>query len=272
MAKKKIDFNLAKVVTSTAHFNDTYQDDMKGKVIKKINLDFLKQNPYQPRIYMEKDSLQTLADSIKAEGLLQPITVKKENDQLYIIIYGHRRVAASKILEIASIDAIVLEEVDHEQLSILPLIENLQREGMSPIETALSMKKILDDKIVMNQVELAKKIGYSKSWLSRIMSILKLPNEIITQIREEGYNDIYVLSALNKLNNNHIEIFKKIVNLDRKAALKYISAASQKKPMEYVENRIKKSKNNISINVKGLSSTKKDQVNKLIEELSIILA
>jgi ParB family chromosome partitioning protein len=272
MAKKKIDFNLAKVVTSTAHFNDTYQDDMKGRVIKKINLDFLQQNPYQPRIYMDKESLQTLADSIQEEGLLQPITVKKENDQSYIIIYGHRRVAASKILDKSSIDAIVLEEVDHEQLSILPLIENLQREGMSPIETALSMKKILDDKIVMNQVELAKKIGYSKSWLSRIISILKLPDEIIIQIREEGYNDIYVLSALNKLADNHIEVFKKIVNLDRNAALKYISTASQKKPMAYVENRIKKSKNNISINVKGLSSTKKDQVNKLIEELSIILA
>ncbi len=271
MAKKKIDLNLARQVTSIAHFDDSYKDEMKGVVVKKISIDFLKENPYQPRISMNDIQLQNLANSIKEEGLLQPITVSQKNDQEYIIIYGHRRVAASKLIDLKLIDAIVLKEVDHDQLAILPLIENLQREDMDPIETALSMKKIIDEKIVLNQETLAKKLGFSKSWISRTMSLIKLPEEVLKQVKQDGYRDIIVLSSLNKLKSGHLEVFKKVVTLDRGSALKYIKMFSEKAPMAYVDNRLKITKNIININTKGLSTTKKDQVRELIEKIKSIL-
>jgi ParB family chromosome partitioning protein len=232
MAKRKIDLNIAKVVTNGAHFNENSSEQSKGQVVSKISIDLLKENPYQPRMMITSDSLKDLSESIKVNGLLQPITVSKTGDELYTIIYGHRRTAAFKMLDKQYIDAIVLDNVAHEQLSILPLIENLQREDMNAIETALAMQKILDDKILNNQQELANKLGYSKSWLSRVMSVLKLPSDLVELVRADGYNDIHVLSALNKLQENHLEVYKSIINLDRTTAIKYIKSLSEKKSYE----------------------------------------
>ncbi|MDD2358313.1 MAG: ParB/RepB/Spo0J family partition protein [Thiovulaceae bacterium] len=271
MAKKKLDLNLAKLVSSSAHFNENNTDEFKGNVISKINIDFLQENPYQPRLEINSESLTELADSIEKNGLLQPITVVKINDQEYTIIYGHRRTAALKKLNKKYIDAIILDEVAHEQLSLLPLIENLQREDMNPIETAIAIKKILDEKIVNSQVDLAHKLGYSTSWLSRVLSILKLPEEIIKQIKIDGYNDIHVLSALNKIQSDHFDVYKKITNLTRTAAIHYIKNLQDNTKMAYIDNRVKQTKNSININTKGLSLTKRDEVNKILNKLKSIL-
>jgi ParB family chromosome partitioning protein len=267
--KKTIDYNLVKEVTKSASLSEQQYSQPSKEQIVEIPVNDLIQNPYQPRIVMTDEKINELADSIKDNGLIQPITVVQEDDK-YIIIYGHRRTAAHLRLGLEKIKAIVLDKVEHAQLAILPLVENLQRESMDPIETAISMKRIINEKIVRNQNELAEKVGLTKSWISKMMSVLKLPNELLDVVRNEGYSDITVLAALNKLNKDHLEIYKIIKNLDRKAALKYIKERSENN-ITTATNRIVTKGNKVTINLKGLSSTKTTEIKQYIDKINNIL-
>lgn len=267
--KKTIDYNLVKEVTKSASLSEQQYSQLSKEQIVEIPVNDLIQNPYQPRIVMPDDKLNELTKSIKDNGLIQPITVVQEDDK-YIIIYGHRRAAAYLKLGLEKIKAIILDKVEHAQLAILPLVENLQRESMNPIETAMSMKRIINEKIVQNQNELAERVGLTKSWISKMMSVLKLPNELLDTIRNEGYNDVTVLSALNKLSKDHLEIYNAIKNLDRKTALQYIKEKLENKS-PIVVNRIITSGNKVTINLKGLSSTKKSEIKQYIDKINNIL-
>ncbi len=271
MAKRKkiINYDLVKTVTKNASLSEQYNSKNFNEQIIEISLDNTIQNPYQPRIVITNEKLNELANSIKENGLIQPITVVRNNEE-YTIIYGHRRVAAHVKLGLKTIKAVVLDKVEHAQLAILPVVENLQRENMNPIETAISMKRILDEKIVNNQNELAEKVGLTKSWISKMLSVLKLPNELINIIRRENYNDITVLSALNKLDNKQLEIYNIIKNLDRKTALKYIKDKTQKK-INTLEDRVFVKGNKVTINLKGLSSTKSTEIKQYLDKISTIL-
>jgi ParB family chromosome partitioning protein len=271
MAKrKKIDYNLAKEVTEGAFLNEQEIVEQERQFIEEIAVDHIKANPYQPRLNIDGETLDELASSIKQNGLMQPITVVKQDDGTYTVLYGHRRVAAHVKLGLSTIKAIVLPEVVHAQLALLPIIENLQRDDMNAIETAMSMKRILDEHIVKTQNALAEHLGLSKSWTSKILSLMKLPSDLIVEIRNENYNDITVLSALNKLEKDHTHVFEVIKNLDRKAALHYIKERISAKNI-VVEERVNVQKNKIMINTKGLSATKKNEVEQLMEQVRKLL-
>lgn len=274
MAKRKINYNLAKqaagnaalteqMISPTSHPKDSIRD---------IPIFELITNPYQPRIDIEEQQLKELALSIETEGLLQPILVTTDLKKGFIILAGHRRVEAHKLLEKEYIKAVVLPNVSHEQLAIIPIIENLQRDDMDPIENAIAFKRILDEKIFSSQLELANKISVSKSWMSRILSIIKLPEELLKTIREDKFKDINILTALNTLDNSKtISVYHAVKDMTRADALQYISAIKKKNDIPVTKEKIVVTKNKITINTKNIDKETEKEIRVLVSQIEKLL-
>ena len=143
--------------------------------IVEIKLDELRSNPYQPRKIFDEDALNELASSIKEHGVFQPIIVKK-SIKGYEIIAGERRVKASRLAGLETIPAIIREFDDTEMMEIA-LLENLQRENLNAIEEASAYLKIMEAKNLTHE-ELAKVLGKSQSYVTNMIGLLRLPEEI----------------------------------------------------------------------------------------------
>ena len=143
--------------------------------IVEINLSELRSNPYQPRKIFDEEALKELSDSIKIYGVFQPIIVKK-SIKGYDIIAGERRVKASKMAGLTTIPAIIRDFSD-EQMMQIALLENLQRENLTAIEEATAYRDIIDA-LQITQYDLAKKLGKSRSHITNMLGLLKLPLEV----------------------------------------------------------------------------------------------
>ncbi len=150
-------------------------DTSSPEDIKNVDLGLLRPNPYQPRKVFNEEALIELSESIKEHGVFQPIIVKKAING-YEIIAGERRVRASKMAGKETIPAIVREFSDQDMMQIA-LLENLQREDLNAIEEAMAYKMMID-RLSLTQEELAKKLGKSRSHVTNMIGILRLPDEI----------------------------------------------------------------------------------------------
>jgi len=265
MAKrKKIDFSLASEVFEDASLTDSIPKKENKKTM--VDLNALVSNPHQPRIQMDEENIIELANSIRENGLLQAITVLNNNDATYTIVFGHRRAAAYAYLDKESIEATIVDSLDEKELVMAPIVENLQRKDMAPIETAIALDKVLKMKVVTTQEELSKSIGLSQSRVSKLLSILKLSDALLEEVKSSKYKDATVLAALNKiLLEKQLDVFNKIKNLKRDEALNEIKRISIKK--ESVIKRVVHSNSTIKINTKGIAPEIKE---KLLEHLKII--
>jgi len=151
-----------------------YETTPKDEIID-INLDELRANPYQPRKVFDEDALNELASSIKEHGVFQPIIVKK-SIKGYEIIAGERRVRASKLAGLEKIPAIIRDLTD-EQMMEIALLENLQRENLTAIEEAQAYKSLLEN-LNLTQEQLAIKVGKSRSHITNLLGLLRLPSDI----------------------------------------------------------------------------------------------
>ena len=144
----------------------------KDSDILEINLDEIRSNPYQPREYFDEKALQELADSIKEHGIIEPIIVKK-SIKGYDLVAGERRTKAAQIAGLKTIPAIIKDFTEQQMLE-LALIENIQREDLTPIEEAQAYKNYID-KMQVTQEETAKKFGKSRSYITNLLGLLTLP-------------------------------------------------------------------------------------------------
>lgn len=162
--------------------------------VQKIALSSLLPNRYQPRKVFEPSKIEELAITIDEHGLLQPIIVRKADADRYEIIAGERRFRAVKSLGWSSIPAIV-REMDDDTTAALALIENLQREQLSPIEEAEAYDRLL----TMNgltQGALAKSLGKSQSTIANKLRLLKLPNDVKQSLRDRQINERHARALL----------------------------------------------------------------------------
>ena len=171
--------------------------------IVEVNINELRSNPYQPRKVFDEEALNELAQSIKEHGVFQPIIVKK-SIKGYEIIAGERRVKASLIAGLEKVPAIVRDFNDSEMMEIA-LLENLQREDLNPIEEANAYVKIMETKHLTHE-ELARVLGKSQSYVTNMIGLLRLPEEIKDYVIE------------NKLSMTHARILSKMS--DRNVILK----------------------------------------------------
>lgn len=166
----QLDFNTLEkeIVTSTPESD-----------IKMIPISEIRSNPYQPRIHFDQDALQELADSIKEHGVFEPIIVKK-SIKGYELVAGERRTRASKLAGLETIPAIV-KDFNDQQMMEIAILENIQRENLSPIEEAQAYKNFMK-KMDMTQEEIAKRFGKSRSYITNLLGLLTLPKDVQTDV------------------------------------------------------------------------------------------
>ncbi|NLL44078.1 MAG: ParB/RepB/Spo0J family partition protein [Mollicutes bacterium] len=177
--------------------------------IVELNIVELRPNPYQPRKVFNDEALKELAESIKEHGVIQPIIVKK-SIKGYEIVAGERRVRACKMIGLEKIPAIIRPFTD-EQMMEIALLENLQRENLNAIEEAHAYKSLLE-KLNITQEELSKKVGKSRSHVTNIIGLLRLPKAVQDMVANEtiSMGHARVLSKLED-DNKIIELANKIV-------------------------------------------------------------
>jgi len=180
--------------------------------IFEIDLDELRPNPYQPRKIFDDEALEELSLSIKEHGVFQPIIVKK-SIKGYEIIAGERRVRASRLAGNQTIPAIIREFTDNQMMEIA-LLENLQRENLNAIEEAIAYKAMLE-KLGLTQDELAKKVGKSRSHITNILGVLRLPKEVQKMVIQNKLTMGHA-RMLSKLESEEkiMELANKIINED----------------------------------------------------------
>lgn len=153
-------------------------NDISGDMVQKIPLDRIRPNRYQPRRNFDDAALAELADSIKERGLLQPISVWKDaGDENYELIAGERRLRASRLAGLTEIDAIVKKDLDDEQKLGLSLIENIQRENLNSIDTALAYQQLMDN-FSVSQSDIARRVHKSRAAVSNTLRLLDLDEDI----------------------------------------------------------------------------------------------
>lgn len=175
-----------------------------------IPLEQLRPNPYQPRTIFTDESLKELASSIKEHGVFQPIIVKR-SIKGYEIIAGERRYRASKLAGLTSIPAIIRNFTD-EQMMEIALLENLQRENLSSIEEAQAYHNLLNN-LNLTQEELAAKVGKSRSHITNMLGLLRLPMQVQDMVNKKQISMGHA-RVLSKLDGDEkiIDLAKKIVD------------------------------------------------------------
>ena len=150
--------------------------------VNEIKIAEIEVNPFQPRTDFDEQALQELSDSIKLQGLIQPITVRRVNAHSYQLISGERRLRASKLAGLTQIPAYVRTANDQQMLE-MALIENIQRENLNAIEVALSFQRMIEE-CSLKQEELGERVSKNRSTVTNYLRLLKLPPGIQASIRD----------------------------------------------------------------------------------------
>ncbi len=182
-------------------FENQIVNDAKttGDVVE-INIDEIRANPYQPRKTFDEEALNELAKSISEYGVIQPIIVKK-SIKGYELVAGERRTRAAKIAGLTKIPAIIKDFNDNDMMEIA-LIENIQRENLNPIEEALSFENIIKLRN-FTQEEVAEKFGKSRSYITNILGLLRLP-EYTKELVSNGKISMGHARVLSKLEDDEL--------------------------------------------------------------------
>ena len=173
--------------------------DPKGADLREVPVDLLQPGKYQPRTDMHPESLEELANSIKAQGVVQPIVIRPIGGGRYEIIAGERRWRASQIAGLHEIPAVV-RDVPDEAAIAMALIENIQREDLNPIEEAIALQRLIDE-FEMTHQQAAGAVGRSRAAVSNLLRLLTL-NDDVRKMLEHGDLEMGHARALLALQGN----------------------------------------------------------------------
>lgn len=181
--------------------------------IQELKLEDIRPNPFQPRTEFDEEALNELAASIKAIGIVQPITVRAVENGKFEIIAGERRFRASKLAGLATIPAYIRKTED-ESLLELALIENIQREDLNAIEVAISYQRLLDE-CKLTQDALSERVGKKRATISNYLRLLKLPAQIQLAIRDKKISMGHARAIVNIEDpDTQFMIFEQILKYD----------------------------------------------------------
>lgn len=149
--------------------------DDTGRVMD-ISIDEISPNPWQPRRDFDEESLNSLASSIRENGLIQPVVVRKKKDGTYELAAGERRWRAAKIAGLTVIPAIS-KEYDDRSMAEMALVENLQRKDLNPVDEGMAYRKLMDE-YGLTQENISQKVGRSRPYVANMVRLLDLPEEV----------------------------------------------------------------------------------------------
>jgi len=181
----------------------------KDKVLK-ISPNEININPMQPRKRFADTNMDELVDSIKQYGIIQPLIVSRENGK-FELIAGERRLRASKIIGLEKIP-VVIRDTDSQNKLEVALVENLQRENLNPMETAMAYRKLIDE-FNLSQEEVAEKVGKARSSVANTLRVLNLPEEIQNALIDGRISESHakILSGL-ETEAKQMVLFRKMLN------------------------------------------------------------
>ena len=177
--------------------------DFVAGAVAEIDINLIETNPFQPRTEFDETALRELAQSIKEQGVIQPVTVRKLGYNKYQLISGERRLRASKMAGLNKIPAFIRVAND-EQMLELALIENIHRENLNAIEVAISYQRLIDE-CNLTQEEVSEKVGKSRSAVANFLRLLKLPPEVQLAIRD-GHISMGHARALININDKEEQL------------------------------------------------------------------
>lgn len=178
--------------------------------IFEIALSEIQVNPFQPRTHFDKDALQELAESIRVQGIIQPITVRKLADGEYQLISGERRFQASKMAGLEKVPAYVRTANDQQMLE-MALIENIQRENLNALEIAHSYQRLMAE-CNLKQEELGERVGKNRTTVNNYMRLLKLPPDIQAGLRDNLISMGHARAIINVEDiDKQLDIYKRTI-------------------------------------------------------------
>ncbi|MBN2877348.1 MAG: ParB/RepB/Spo0J family partition protein [Bacilli bacterium] len=230
--------------------------DIEKEEVVDIDLNEIQPNPFQPRRHFDQQSLEELADSIRSNGVLQPVIVKKVSSG-YMLVTGERRCRASKIAGFSTVPAIV-RDYNNQYLAELALLENIQREDLTIVEEAEAYRSAIKA-MNLTHLDLAKKIGKSRSYVSNALGILNLPDDVIREINN-GNITMGHARSLSKLKDvTRIKKISQMIIQDR-LTVRDIESLVKKE-----EKRVKIKRKTISQVFQNNLNSTKDYLNKVID-------
>lgn len=214
-------------------------------------------NRYQPRLDFNAEAIIELAASIKANGLIQPISVRK-NGSRYEIIAGERRYRAMQHLQYASIPAFVLD-VNDAQMAEMALVENIQREDLSAIEEAKAFNVMIQSH-ALTQDKIAQKMGKSQSAIANKIRLLQLPEEIQDAVTVHTITERHARALLGLEEKTQKELFKKIV--DQHLNVRQTEAL--------IENHVQPQAKKVKRGIRGITRSQQIAINTLLASVKMI--
>ena len=196
---------------------DITSSDISGNyvagAVAELNIDFIEANPFQPRTDFDENALNELAESIKVQGVIQPVTVRKMGRDKYQLISGERRLRASKLAGLKTIP-VYIRVANDEQMLEMALIENTHREGLNAIEIALSYQRLIEE-CNITQEQLSEKVGKDRSTVTNFLRLLKLPPEVQVALRD-GFISMSQARAIINIEDKtkQLIILKEIIDKD----------------------------------------------------------
>lgn len=181
--------------------------------ISEINVNFIETNPFQPRTHFDAEALAELADSIRTQGIIQPITVRQTGRDQYQLISGERRLQASRLAGLTHIPAYVRTANDQQMLE-MALIENIQRENLNAIEIALSYQRLIAE-CNLKQEELGDRVGKNRTTVNNYVRLLRLPPAIQAALRDNNITMGHARALINVENvDDQLSLYNRLVAED----------------------------------------------------------
>jgi len=284
MAKRKINAAMILAAGEDAHLQMNEKvahakpTSIDGETFVELDVNHIINNPMQPRLHIDEMELKDLTRSIKLHGLIQPIAVIKIGEDEYILKAGQRRWLAHKKLGLKKIKAIVQEETmlpkkeSSKALFEIAIMENTHRDNLNPLELALSLRQAMDKKLYKNLEELSIALSKSKSYVSKVLKVLSLDDNIIDDLsKNKSTNDIEALYEIQKIQNadDQVRVYFEFINkkIDRKGLREL-----NKKKVAHAKLPYVLAKSNRSINLKvNTANLNKEQKESLKNELDILM-
>ena len=178
--------------------------------IAEIELSRIETNPFQPRTHFDQEALAELAESIRMQGIIQPITVRQLDSGAFQLISGERRFQASRLAGLSTIPAYI-RKADDQQMLEMALIENIQRESLNAIEIALSYQRLLSE-CNLKQEELGDRVGKKRTTVTNYLRLLKLPPDIQIALRDNVLSMGHARALISiESAEEQLEVFRRIV-------------------------------------------------------------
>jgi len=201
-----------------------------GAEPSEVDLDSIVPGPMQPRTHFDEAALESLAESIRSHGIVQPLLVRRKGDG-YELVAGERRWRAAKLAGITRVP-VVVKEVPDESLLEIALIENIQRENLNPIEEAQAYRKLIET-VGLTQESLASRVGRDRSYITNYLRLLKLTDDV-QQLVKEGRLSTGHARALLALNHSDLQrrIARQVIDggLSVRVTEQLVQKASEEKP------------------------------------------